>query len=252
MNSDFDGMVSRKTLLYIGVIHVVLILVLYLSGIIQNFFWNTAPQAIAVSLTSAASLQEMSAIVSASKQTQEQKKHNKTEKSKLKETKPIQKNLSKKTWKPLDITQITKPTETQVKEFKPVKQTTVTNSVQGLSASALAINLKKSLSSVKFGSGGGSTQVNPAMLTYYYDSISSFLYDRWDQPSKLAVSGEPPSVLVKLNIGADGRLMGYQIMKNSNFLEMDNSVKQMLDSVDKLPSPPKGAITIEATLILTN
>lgn len=250
IEQDFDSIVSRKTLLYVSAIHVVFILVLYLSGIIQNFFWNTAPQAIAVSLTGPAAFQEMRAMVAAAKQIQATIKQNKTEKTKQKETKPIQKIPAKKTWKPLDISQITKPTETPVKEFKPTKQTTATNSAQGISSSALAANLKKSLSSVKFGSSG-TTQANSAMLTYY-DSISSFLYERWEQPSKLAVSGEPPSVLVRLNIGTDGKLMNYKIIKSSNFPEMDDSIKRMLDTVDRLPNPPDGAMTIEATLILTN
>ncbi len=252
-----DGIVSQKTMLYVGAIHVAFILVLYLSGIIQNFFWKTAPQAITVSLTSSAAYQEMSAMVASSSlqtqtqtQTQAQKQKKKTENAKQKEAKSVQKVPAKKTWKPLDITQITKPTETQIKEFKPVAHTTATNSVQGVSASALAANLKNSLSSVKFGASG-TAQANPAMLTYY-DSISSLLYERWEQPSKLAVSGAPPSVLVRLNIGRDGRLMDYQIIKNSNFAEMDDSVKRMLSTIDKLPPPPDGAMTIEATLILTN
>jgi hypothetical protein len=124
------------------------------------------------------------------------------------------------------------------------------NSLQGISASALTANLKKGLSGIKFGING-TTQASSAMLTYY-DSVSSYLYERWEQPSKLAVSGELPSVLVRLKIGADGRLMGYQIIKNSNLTEMDNSIKRMLDAIDRLPPPPDGAITIEATLILTN
>lgn len=249
--SEFESIVSRKTILYVGAIHVFFIVVLYFSVFIQNFFWSSAPQAIAVSLSSPSAFQEMSAMVAASKQqSQVQKQKEKIEKSKIKESKSVQKVPAKKTWNPLDISQITKPVETEVKELKPTKQTTATNFVQGVSASTLAANLKKSLSSVKFGSNG-TTQANPAMLTYY-DSISSFLYERWEQPAKLAVSGEPPSVLVRLNIGTDGRLMDYKILKNSNFPEMDISVKQMLDSVERLPSPPDGAMTIEATLILTN
>lgn len=246
-----ETIVSRKTLLYVSAIHIALILVLYLSGIIQNFFWNTAPQAIAVSLTSSATFREISMAAAASKQAQAQKQKKKIERTKQKETKPVQKVPAKKTWKPLDITQITKPTETQVKEFKPIKQTTATESANGVSASTLAANLKKSLSSVKFGSASGASQVNPAMLTYY-DSISSFLYERWEQPSKLAVSGEPPSLLVRLKIGTDGKLVEYKIIKSSNFHEMNDSVKQMLDTIDRLPVPPNGAMTIEATLILTN
>jgi len=246
---ELDSIVSYKTMLYVSAIHVAFILVLYISGIIQNFFWNTAPQVIAVSLASSAAFQEMSAITAAaSKQAQVQK--HKTQNTKHKETKPLQKVPAKKTWKPLDITQITKPTETQIKEFQPVRQTMEVNSLQGISASALTANLKKGLSGIKFGING-TTQASSAMLTYY-DSVSSYLYERWEQPSKLAVSGELPSVLVRLKIGADGRLMGYQIIKNSNLTEMDNSIKRMLDAIDRLPPPPDGAITIEATLILTN
>ena len=248
---EFDSIVSRKTMLYVGAIHVILILVLYLFGIIQNFFWDAAPQAIAVSLISSTSFQEISAMPAASKQTHAQKQQKKTEKTRQKETKSIQKVPAKKTWKPLDITQITKPTDTQVKELKPATQIVAENSMQGVSASTLATNLKKSLSGVKFGTSSGTAQANPAMLTYY-DSISSFLYERWEQPSKLAASGEPPAVLVRLNIGIDGRLMNYKIIKNSEFPEMNSSVKQMLDTIDRLPPPPNGAITIEANIILTN
>ena len=44
----------------------------------------------------------------------------------------------------------------------------------------------------------------------------------------------------------------YKIIKNSNFPEMNSSVKQMLDTIDRLPPPPNGAITIDANIILTN
>jgi len=249
---EFYSIVSRKTLLYVSVIHIGLILILYLTVIIQNFFWNTTPQTIAVSLISSVAFQKMSTMTAvASKQIQAQKQKKKTEKTKQNETKPVQEIPTKKTWKPLDIKQITKPTETQVKEFKPVIQTTAANSVQEVSSSALAANLKKSLSSVKLESSGGTIQANSAMLTYF-DSVSSFLYEKWEQPSKLAVSGEPPSALVRLKIGANGRLMGYQIIKDSNFTEMNNSIKLMLDTINTLPPPPDGAMTIEVTLILTN
>jgi len=222
---------------------------MYIGFFIQNYFWNSAPAAIAVNLISPAAFAEI-------QNTEVQPKKQQIEKaqpvpSKPKESKTVTKKVPIKK-KTLDVSQIKKSTEVLTKTTpKPVQQKTT---FKPLSAAELAATLKKSTNSVKFSTPSKSSPnatVNPALMGYY-DQLSSYLYSSWEQPAKFSAGTEPPSVLVKLFIDATGRLTNYQILKASGNEEMDDSVKKLLSSIDMLPAPPNGAMTIEASLILTN
>jgi len=250
---------SRKKLFFvIAGVHVLFLVVMYLGFFLQGYFWSSAPAAIAVNLISPSAFAEMQA--SDAQPTPQPKQQQTAAKqptpAKPKETKAITKVPVKKTPKTLDVSQIKKSTEVITKQpSKPVKPTQPQKTFKPLSASELAATLQKSTNSVKFASPSANAspnaQANPAMMGYY-DQLSSYLYSSWEQPAKFAGGGQPPTVLVKLFISADGRLTNYQIVDSSGFDDMDESVKRMLSSIDRLPVPPNGAMTIEASLILTN
>ncbi|MEI6055100.1 MAG: TonB family protein [Lentisphaerota bacterium] len=247
---------SRKKLFFVVAgAHFALITVMYLSFFIQNYFWNMAPSAIAVNLISSSAFEAMEASQSSPAPQSQPKQASAKQPTppKPKDTKAVTKVPVKKVTKTLDVSQITKSTEVVTKPSKAT--TTPQKNFKPIDANSIANNLKQSLSSVKFSSASSTNnsafQGNPAILGYY-DQVSSYLYSSWEQPSKLAVGGEPPSVLVKLSIDSDGRLTNYQIIKLSGYDDMDDSVKRMLSSVTRFPPPPNGAMTIEATMILTN
>lgn len=247
---------SRKKLFFVVAgVHFALITVMYLSFFIQNYFWNMAPSAIAVNLISSSAFEAMEASQSSPSPQSQPKQASAKQPTppKPKDTKAVTKVPVKKVTKTLDVSQITKSTEVVTKPSKTTA-TTPQKNFKPIDANSIANNLKQSLSSVKFSSSSTTNsafQGNPAILGYY-DQVSSYLYSSWEQPSKLAVGGEPPSVLVKLSIDSDGRLTNYQILKLSGYDDMDDSVKRMLSSVARFPPPPNGAMTIEATMILTN
>lgn len=253
-NSSFDlDNHSRKKLFFVVAgIHIFVIGIMYLGFAIHSYFWNTASSAIAVNLISSSAFEAMEEAQSSPASQPKQASAKQPTPPKPKDTKAVTKVPVKKVTKALDVSQITKSTEVIT---KPSKATTnPQKKFTPMSASSIANNLKQSLNSVKFSSSStanSSFQGNPAILGYY-DQVSSYLYSSWEQPSKLAVGGEPPSVLVKLSIDSDGRLTNYQILRLSGYEDMDDSVKRLLSSVSRFPPPPNGAMTIEATLILTN
>lgn len=243
---------SKKKLFFvIAGVHILLITVMYLSFLLKNYFSNMAPSSIEVNLISSSAFEAMEATQSAPAPQPQKASVQKPVPPKPKTSKEVTKIPVKKTTKPLDASQITKSKEVIT---KPSKQTTPQKKFTPINANSIANNLKQSLSSVKFNSSSTTNsafQGNPAILGYY-DQVSSYLYSSWEQPSKIAVGGEPPSVLVKLSIGPDGRLTNCQIIRLSGYEDMDESVKRLLSSIDRFPSPPNGAVTIEANLILTN
>lgn len=244
---------SRKKLFFVVAgIHFFVIGGMYLSFVIQNYFWNMAPSAIAVNLISSSAFEALESSQSSPASQPKQASAKKPTPPKPKDTKAVTKVPVKKVTKTLDVSQITKSTEVVTKPSKAT--TTPQKNFKPIDANSIANNLKQNLSSVKFSSSSTANsafQGNPAILGYY-DQVSSYLYSSWEQPSKLAMGGEPPSVLVKLSIGEDGRLTNYQIIRLSGYDDMDDSVKRLLSSVSRFPPPPNGAMTIEATLILTN
>ncbi len=243
---------SKKKLFFVVAgIHLFIIGSMYLCFVIQNYFWNIAPSSIAVNLISSSAFEAMEAAQSSPEPQPKQAAATKNTPPKPKNTKAVTKVPVKKVSKILDVSQIKKSSEIVTKTAKPKA---VQKPFKPIDAKSIANNLKESLSSVKFNPTSATNSVfqgNPAVLGYY-DQVSSYLYSTWEQPSKLAMGGEPPTVLVKLSIGADGKLNGYQILKLSNYNDMNESVKRLLSSIDRFPPPPNGAITIEANLILTN
>lgn len=251
---------KKKLFLVVAGIHLLVIGVIYLGFLLQNFFWNKAPSAIAVNLISSSAFEAMSAPqANPAPQPKQATAKQQPTPPKPKETKAVTKvpvkkvTPVKKVSKTLDVSQITK--STQVVTKNPVKPSPPKKTFKPLSANELANTLQKSTNSVKFSSTSATAspnaQVNPALMGYY-DQLTSHLYNSWEQPTKLAMGGEPPSVLVKLFIDANGRLTNYQILRTSGYGDMDESVKRLLSSIDRFPPPPDGAMTIEANLILTN
>ncbi len=88
---------------------------------------------------------------------------------------------------------------------------------------------------------GGQDQAMQA----YLEGVGKYLKTRWAEPSKAFIGDTHPQVLIEISIGADGRVLSWKILKPSGNHQMDDSVKRMLEHLDRVPAPSKGAVTGE-------
>ena len=149
--------------------------------------------------------------------------------------KPKPKPKPKSTWKPLDPNQIniTKPkevakTKPEVK-FDPKK-------------------LKERLKSRNKPQPVNAKVVNTRAIDNFYDSVGTHLYGRWTPPSASRLGGRHPKATVSVTINSLGRILSWSISKSSGFISVDESIKQLMNSVRQLPAPPSGIRTFDITL----
>lgn len=157
----------------------------------------------------------------------------------------VPKKQSEKKRKYLDVNEITKSTTTTViKKSKaaPSHNFTPLNSTQ------LAETLNSGMKKIQFGNTLNATNTNST----YYDQISQFLYDKWQQPSRadIGATNPVPTVRVKFVLDRNGRIISSSIISYSNISAMDNSVRQLLADLTSLPASPDGAIEFEVSLEL--
>lgn len=93
-----------------------------------------------------------------------------------------------------------------------------------------------------------SARGNPNAKIQYAQVLGAFLKPLWNEPGKTELGGRRPEVMIRLNIAANGAVMGAQVIKRSGIEAMDNSVTMMLNSLRKVPTPPDGATTIDIIL----
>jgi TonB family protein len=94
--------------------------------------------------------------------------------------------------------------------------------------------------------------VTGAVKASYYDQVTLFLYDLWEQPSKAELNNQKPSVTVHIAIDASGNVRSATIVKKSGFAAMDASVDALLLKIKSrpLPQPPHGADEFDALLAI--
>jgi len=82
----------------------------------------------------------------------------------------------------------------------------------------------------------------------YYETVASFLYQRWAQPGRAELGGRKPTVAVSLSLDASGRVKSASITRRSGIAPMDASVEALLAGLTTLPAPPNGAMTLSVNL----
>ncbi|MFZ2654055.1 MAG: TonB family protein [Victivallales bacterium] len=82
----------------------------------------------------------------------------------------------------------------------------------------------------------------------YYDQVTVFLYDMWQQPSKADVKNQKPTVTIHIAIDSAGNVKSARIVRKSGIPAMDASVEELLSRLKTLPKPPQGADEFDALL----
>ncbi|OGV35338.1 MAG: hypothetical protein A2020_06355 [Lentisphaerae bacterium GWF2_45_14] len=94
--------------------------------------------------------------------------------------------------------------------------------------------------------GGGGAADNDS----YFDSVASYLYSRWRQPSKTELGSRKPSVTVHVSLDGEGRILFAKISSPSGVRPMDNSVQELLTSIKNLPKPLSGPMSFDIQLVV--
>jgi protein TonB len=166
----------------------------------------------------------------------------KTEKKKVAKKKTVKKKKVKKKWKPLDISKI----KISTKVVKPVKRPRRPS--PSFNAGAFAERLKSLQSKVRISNSGGEMTHNQMK---YFERVSAFLYDKWNQPSKAQLGGRTPAVTLRVSVSRSGHIKSAEISAHSGITAMDASVKQLLRIIRNLPAPPDGAMEFDIIMEVT-
>ena len=95
------------------------------------------------------------------------------------------------------------------------------------------------------GSGRGGVTAND--IETYYDKVTTTLYRHWNQPNISNLQNQEPTVILKLKIDKNGRIISATVTQKSGVAAMDNSVDELLEKVKVLPIPPQA---MEITVIM--
>jgi outer membrane biosynthesis protein TonB len=86
-------------------------------------------------------------------------------------------------------------------------------------------------------SGGGSTA---SEFGWYGNMLHDRFYSAWIQPTTTVASGAKISTLVKVRIEKDGRVSGFEIIKPSQNIIVNESVAAVAKRVNQVDPPPAG------------
>ena len=78
----------------------------------------------------------------------------------------------------------------------------------------------------------------------YYASLKKFLDIKWVEPSRTHLGDLRPKATLELNIAADGRVLDARIIEASGNGSMDESIRRLIRVLDRVPTPPDGALRI--------
>lgn len=81
----------------------------------------------------------------------------------------------------------------------------------------------------------------------YFAALIEYFKGRWVPPPGI-LGGEAASVLVGLQVGANGRILSWQLVERSPSAAVNSAVEQMLRKITTLPAPPNGAISFKIRL----
>jgi TonB family protein len=103
---------------------------------------------------------------------------------------------------------------------------------------------------VSGGSGAAVSSGGPPLD--YYERVSAYLYEAWNQPSKMELRTSRPSVSLSIRVDAGGKILSSSVMRASGIPAMDSSVAELLKNLSALPTPPAGAMTLDISLEVTD
>jgi len=86
--------------------------------------------------------------------------------------------------------------------------------------------------------GGGLSEEMEA----YNRRAGMYLKNVWIQPPKSLLRNQLPAVTIELEIAADGRVTSKRILKTCGIAAMDESAKNLLRQLDRMPAPPKNTV----------
>lgn len=86
-------------------------------------------------------------------------------------------------------------------------------------------------------SGGGT---GASEFGWYFSMIHDRLHTRWAQPTDIERGGADVTVLLKLRISEDGTITSRQIVKESGYGQMDESVLRAAEKVTQIDPLPRG------------
>lgn len=92
--------------------------------------------------------------------------------------------------------------------------------------------------------GGGLTEE----MEQYNRRAGMYLKNVWFQPPKSLLGDQLPAVTIELEIASDGRVTAGRILKTSGVAAMDDSVRNLLKQLDRMPAPPKRGTVIQFIL----
>ena len=78
----------------------------------------------------------------------------------------------------------------------------------------------------------------------YYASLKKFLDVKWVEPSRTHLGDLRPKATLELEISADGRVLNARIVEASGNVSMDESIRRLIKVLDRVPTPPDGALKI--------
>ena len=87
--------------------------------------------------------------------------------------------------------------------------------------------------------GRGTGPGGPSQVTSYSRMLHDRFYKEWVQPTSVVAAGTKMSALVKIRIEKDGRVTGFNIVRPSGNVLVDDSVAAVgrrVTQVDPLPS----------------
>jgi len=151
---------------------------------------------------------------------------------KPKVTKPVVKKPKTKILKPEDIfkpEEVVKPKPRKVTKFDPKKFKDRLKSKDNVVPRDVKVDNSKHIAS-------------------FYESVGTFLYDRWTPPSATRLGGRHPKAVVTVNINSMGRILSWKISTSSGYISVDESIKQLMNSTRQLPVPPNGIRKFDITL----
>lgn len=216
-----DPRTRKKIFHSVVIVHVLIISTILLWYLVVDLFRPKRPQIITVSLyTPPANPGPPAYTPPAAKK-----------KTKTTVKKPKKKIKPKKKWKAAKKIKISK----NIVYVKPKVRAKPRPRVKPMSKQKLLdfLNQKQ----VKIRSNTSST----GPVQSYENSVGAYLYQLWDTPDKSALGKRRPEVKIMLNIAADGRLLGAEILKPSGVGAMDESVKKLLRKIKYLPAPGNGS-----------
>ena len=86
--------------------------------------------------------------------------------------------------------------------------------------------------------GGGAD----ADMEKYGQNLTRYLKSSWSKPPKSLLGSSLPQVLIELDIAPDGRVLNKRIIKASDNPSMNDSVKRLLERLDRVPKPPRRSV----------